>query len=129
MNEKLKAEFADIESGALRCVGIITSGKLVETVVRQCFEAACRYDAASVASGNAAAPAFPSSPVFNPESTDGQPWRPVDIGCAGLTKRERFAMAAMQGLLADSEVNSRCAKLADMSVNYADALLERLSHV
>ena len=45
----------------------------------------------------------------------------------GLTKREQFAMAAMQGLLADSETNySKVEFMAAEAVYCADALLKAL---
>lgn len=52
--------------------------------------------------------------------TDGIPnvWFAV-----GLTKRERMAMAAMQGFLANG---STFENIVDRSVEFADALLERL---
>jgi len=50
---------------------------------------------------------------------------------AGLTKREAFAMAAMQGLLANSESNSWSEEqwyeqFSKQAVNHADALLKEL---
>lgn len=47
---------------------------------------------------------------------------------AGLTKREMFAMAAMQGLCANSIVGSHyhTDKLSKYAVMYADALLAEL---
>lgn len=139
MNKKLQEDFQRIEAAAKNCIGKVTYEKLLETVIRQCLDAACRNDAASVASENAAAPAFPSSPSF--QTANGDPWRPADIGCAGMTKREAFAKAAMQGLLSapgvyvgaiDAE-HRTTAKASEMvareAVDYADALLERLSHV
>ena len=54
---------------------------------------------------------------------------------AGLTKREAFAMAAMQGLLASKYYGEFCDKsgvinetdaIALVSVNHADALLKQL---
>ena len=50
----------------------------------------------------------------------------------GLTKREAFAMAAMQGLLANSEPNSWSEEqwykaFSSQAVNHADALLKELA--
>jgi len=50
----------------------------------------------------------------------------------GLTKREAFAMAAMQGILANSEPNSWSEKqwyrnFSKQAVNHADALLKELA--
>ena len=50
----------------------------------------------------------------------------------GLTKREAFAMAAMQGILANSEPNSWSEeqwyeRFSSQAVNHADALLKELS--
>ena len=50
-------------------------------------------------------------------------------GAVGLTKREAFAMAAMQGLLANSKYRpdeGGIDTIAHMSVNQADALLKAL---
>jgi len=45
----------------------------------------------------------------------------------GLTKREVFAMAAMQGLSAvDVTGNYTCAQVAAIAVNQADSLLKEL---
>ena len=48
------------------------------------------------------------------------------IDCTGLTKREAFAMAAMQGLILgcayDEKVKAKCR----VAVEYADALLAEL---
>ena len=46
--------------------------------------------------------------------------------CQGLTKREQFAMAAMQGLISDSEYIGSFAQMAGHSVEMADALLAEL---
>lgn len=53
----------------------------------------------------------------------------------GLTKREYYACAAMQGLLAQSEwevatrsgIRPDCERVADLSVRYADALAKALA--
>lgn len=85
--------------------------------------------------GNEAA--FPSSPTFNP--TNSEPWRPADIGCAGMSKREEFAKCFLAGLLASPQFYSvLCGRhdespgimheiAAKEAVNFADALLERLA--
>ena len=45
-----------------------------------------------------------------------------------LTKREQFAMAAMQGFCANDEWNdTSCDTVAEMSVEQADALLTKLN--
>jgi hypothetical protein len=46
---------------------------------------------------------------------------------SGLTKRELFAAMALQGLLADPYSTQEFADMASMSVQVADALIERLS--
>lgn len=52
----------------------------------------------------------------------------VPEGYEGLTKREYFAGLAMQGILSKQEFNfSLSSTLADISVEIADALLERLN--
>lgn len=45
----------------------------------------------------------------------------------GLTKREYFAVLAMQGMLANSKVYNSCETAAKIAVQCADALLEQLS--
>jgi len=45
----------------------------------------------------------------------------------GLTKRELIAAMAMQGLLSDPQESGVYATVADVAVEYADALIERLS--
>jgi len=45
--------------------------------------------------------------------------------CRGLTKREMFAMAAMQGILT-RRANTDRSSIARYSVEYADALLAEL---
>ncbi len=51
-------------------------------------------------------------------------------GANGLTKRERFAMAAMQGLLASNNLAGRhkeeSTTIANSAINYADELLRQL---
>ena len=48
--------------------------------------------------------------------------------CQGLTKREAFAMAAMQGLLSTEQgCNQRNMIIAERAVEVADALLRELS--
>lgn len=56
-----------------------------------------------------------------------------DVLSEGLTKREAFAMAAMQGLLANSEPNSWSEEqwydqFSKQAVNHADALLKELEN-
>ena len=69
---------------------------------------------------------MPSSPVFRSDGfmargNDGEKYR-------GLTKREAFAMAAMQGLLSSSMGNQTMhGEIVNRSVNIADALLLELS--
>jgi hypothetical protein len=47
--------------------------------------------------------------------------RPED----GLTLRDYFAMEALGGILADPEATGNADELADISYNYADAMLRR----
>ena len=54
---------------------------------------------------------------------DGLPQGPA---CYGLTKREMFAMAAMQGLYAHSGDYHEFSHLASDAVNYADYVLAEL---
>jgi len=53
----------------------------------------------------------------------------IDASRAGLTKREAFAMAAMQGMLANPylmEILSDVDGIAKDAVEYADSLLKEL---
>ena len=68
---------------------------------------------------NADLPAMPCQPL----GQDGLPsWEMAH----GLTKREMFAMSAMQGLCAHSGDYHTFEDLISDAVNYADALLEAL---
>jgi len=46
--------------------------------------------------------------------------------CQGLTKREAFAMAAMQGLIANHTLRGGVGECAKSAIGYADALLAEL---
>ncbi len=46
--------------------------------------------------------------------------------CEGLTKREMFAMAAMQGVLANTTMTPDLKRMAERAVFMADALLAEL---
>jgi len=61
---------------------------------------------------------MPINPITYPDCS------PRD-GCSGLTKREAFAMAAMQGFLS-SDVRGTETEFAENSVSMADALLKAL---
>lgn len=45
----------------------------------------------------------------------------------GLTKREAFAMAAMQGLCGNPRIEFNCAILSEFAVKQADALIAALN--
>ena len=65
--------------------------------------------------------AYPQSEVFGGSGE----YETRDVG--GLTKREYFAAAAMQGLLAgDTELQLSPAGCAEAATEYADALLAAL---
>jgi len=49
-----------------------------------------------------------------------------DVLQTGMTKREAFAMAAMQGMLSNNSINVDSAMLSSMSTVVADALLAEL---
>lgn len=55
------------------------------------------------------------------------PMGPIAVKCGGLTKREAFAMAAMQGLLAYGIDTGNYAQLASDAIKHADALLAELA--
>lgn len=59
-----------------------------------------------------------------------EPAYPVPPGCGfqhGLTKREAFALAAMQGSLSHPQQNGDPESVAMWAVKYADALLAELA--
>lgn len=68
---------------------------------------------------NSDMPAMPCQPL----GQDGMPSYEMTYG---LTKREMFAMTAMQGLLSNSAGKYTYAEMAEHSVNCADTLLEKL---
>lgn len=67
-------------------------------------------------------PASPSSPSVGPND---QLYRPVDIGCSGLSIRDYFAAKAMQSLLTSSNYDSRQVFEATREAYFvADAMME-----
>lgn len=76
---------------------------------------------------NADMPAYPSGEAYKSQSIPGGDWVECKKGALhnGLTKREMFAMAAMQGILTRS-ANTDRSSIASYSVEYADALLAEL---
>ena len=76
---------------------------------------------------NADKPAYPSGEAYKSQSIPGGDWVECKKGALhnGLTKREMFAMAAMQGILTRS-ANTDRSSIARYSVEYADALLTEL---
>lgn len=73
---------------------------------------------------------LPASPLM--DNINGEPLDTLDFGrdsgCIGLTKREAFAMAAMQGMLSRA-TQLDPADTARWSVSYACALLNELSEI
>lgn len=71
---------------------------------------------------------LPAMPLAN--GADGTPWKARDLGnpeqVVGLTKREIFAMAAMQGYCADGGLDYCYKTIAESAVGVADALLAEL---
>ena len=80
---------------------------------------------------NADKPAYPSGEAYRSQYIPGGDWVECKKGALhnGLTKREMFAMAAMQGILSaetqDYEYKDR-ESIIDACVEYADLLLKRL---
>lgn len=68
---------------------------------------------------NGSEPAMPCQPL----GQDGMPSHEMTYG---LTKREMFAMVAMQGLLSNSAGKYAYNEMTERAVNCADALLEKL---
>lgn len=65
-----------------------------------------------------------NEPAFPSVTWDGREFLPGHF--SGLTKREYFAVLAMQGLLADPANDGSPESLALYAVKYADALLAEL---
>jgi len=51
---------------------------------------------------------------------------PYNKPLTGMTKREAFAMAAMQGLISNHQLRGAASECAISAVDYADALLKEL---
>jgi len=78
-------------------------------------------------------------PIDYPESTEeGESAYPLPeyFRSMGLTKRERFAMAAMQGLLSDLDSLERATgggenlsfdSISRIAINHADSILDQLN--
>lgn len=70
---------------------------------------------------------MPASPMFDSYGLPKRSFNKEDISkCIGLTKREAFAMAAMQGFLSDSNVTGSQSNVAAACVQMADAILAEL---
>jgi hypothetical protein len=78
---------------------------------------------------------LPATPLVN---QNGHPYHASQVCfdnnplCSGMSKREAFAMAAMQGLLSNSEPKSWSDsqyydQISKQAVNHADKLLKELS--
>ena len=64
--------------------------------------------------------------VINGESSSQPAVAAFDVIESGLTKREAFAMAAMQGLIANHTLRGPHEECAELALCYADALLKEL---
>ena len=83
-------------------------------------------------------PAYPSIKEFERFNDDTNQYETYHEHVGGLTKREVFAMAAMQGLLANEQIQVAHANIsqekgvravevtANIACKYADALLKEL---
>lgn len=71
--------------------------------------------------------AMPAYPVTPPIESDGFPATGYGFPSGGLTKREAFAMAALKGMLSNSDESWTPQGYASEAVIYADALLEELA--
>lgn len=68
---------------------------------------------------------LPANPIFN---DNGSLMVIANQRTTGLTKRETFAMAAMQGFAANPEQYSSVTVMADDAVRWADTLLKSLDN-
>lgn len=73
---------------------------------------------------NGNTPAFPIIEESKSEGCDGATYMTGTAVSFGLTKREMFAMAALQGILAKPEVSMNYA--AEDAVKFADELIAEL---
>lgn len=75
---------------------------------------------------NSDKPAYPSGEAYKSQSIPGGDWVECRKGALhnGLTKREMFAMAAMQSLLSDHNIPTIAA--VNLAVECADLLLRKL---
>lgn len=73
-------------------------------------------------------PASPCGESYKTQQYPGGDWihNKKSALHSGLTKREMFAMAAMQGILSNPNDRYTYDQLAGHAVNYADALLAEL---
>ena len=74
--------------------------------------------------------AYPVTKRVDEQGTDasGRPLtRRVSVHEEGMTKREAFAMAAMQGYCANADVNATPEAVAGWAVHQADALLAEMA--
>lgn len=81
---------------------------------------------------NADKPAYPArgaNGALFTESDDFENWSKQSRPLMGLTKREMFAMAAMQGLLAahPDQIHNQY-QGAGVAIKWADELLKQLEH-
>ena len=68
----------------------------------------------------------PITPTLRYNQSSGQP----DGHLLGLTKREYFAGLAMQGMLANKDASEfTCSETAEVSIRYADELLNQLGEL
>ena len=75
---------------------------------------------------------MPASPVkgcdgkFIDCTDDNMQWLKQCAPSLGLSKREKFSMAAMQGFISNSSLSGAPEECAEQSLRYADALLAEL---
>lgn len=70
----------------------------------------------------------PSNAEKQQHGFDGLIGNAPDVLMKGLTKREHFAGLAMQGLLADFQVDGTHKEISNVAIKMADALLAELEN-
>ena len=78
---------------------------------------------------NADMPAMPQPMVMDEDGNTYTTFDNYHGEQAGLTKREMFAMNAMQGLISRGAWSNQVSSIANDAVRYADALLAELEKV
>jgi hypothetical protein len=67
------------------------------------------------------------NPIIGSIGDEDHGGKGVFMNCDGLTKREYFAVMAMQAVVTNSDYGESVSADADIAVKYADALIDALN--